>query len=556
MLTTRSVIRWTTLAFVLTTSLSLTAQSPATAARPAAAARRSTPALMVLIVVDQFRGDYVQLYGNRWTKGLHRIFNTGAYFQMAAYPYAGTVTCAGHATIGTGSFPRTHGMIGNAWFDRDAKKSNACTADPTVNAVPFGGRAGVEHHGPKWLTTNTLADELRNQSAIPPQIASFSLKARSAMGLVGHAGDLVVWEEDNGTWASSTAYTKSARSDVDAYARAHSVEAQYGRLWDKILPPAAYLFDDEGVGEAKNDGGTVSFPHPQTRPDGKADATYFLNWERSPFADEALADMAITFSDRFGQGAGTDMLAVSFSALDFVGHRFGPKSHEVQDVLARLDIQVGKLLDALDRRVGAGKYVVGFSADHGVAPIPEQVTAMGLDAGRFTAASVNTRINDAWKGFATDPASPIANGNGTDIYFTPAALAVLRGNASARQAVVDAALAGPGIAKAYWGDDLALSNAGDDPIKRAAILSYMPGRSADLLLIPKQYWMTASTGTTHGTPYLYDQRVPVALMGFGIRPGQYLTTASPADIAPTLALLAGIVLPRAEGRPLTEAIVR
>lgn len=485
-MTTRANTRWGTLVLILAMGLSLTAQTPAPAARPTPAPKRATPALVVMIVIDQFRGDYVQLYGKQWTKGLHRIFTNGAYFPLGAYPYSGTVTCAGHTTIGTGAYPRTHGMIGNSWFDRESKKSVACTADAAVNSVPFGGLPGVEHHGPKWLQTTTFADELRNQSAIPPHIASFSLKARSSIGMVGHAGDLVVWEEDNGTWATSSAFANSARPDIDAYAKAHAVYAQYGRVWDRFMPPSSYLFSDEGVGEVKNDGGAITFPHPQVRPEGKPDQTFVLNWERSPFADEALADMAITFSDNFGKTAGTDMLAVSFSALDFVGHRYGPKSHEVQDILARLDAQLGKIFDTLDRRLGAGNYVVALSADHGIAQIPEQVTALGLDAGRLTAASVNTRIIDAWKPFATDAASPIASGNGSDIYFTPAALAVLRSTPTARQAVTDAALATPGIAKAYWGDDLALANAGDDAIRHAAILSYSPGRSADLQLILKQ----------------------------------------------------------------------
>jgi len=552
----RANTQWGTLVLTLAMGLGLAAQTSAPVPRQAVAPKRTTPALVVMIVIDQFRGDYVQLYGKQWTKGLHRIFTNGAYFPLGAYPYSGTVTCAGHTTIGTGAYPRTHGMIGNAWFDRESKKSTACTADATVNSVPFGGLPGVEHHGPKWLQTTTFADELRIQSATAPRIASFSLKARSSIGMVGHAGDLVVWEEDSGTWATSSAFAGSARPDVDAYAKAHAVYAQYGRVWDRLMPVSAYLFNDDGVGEVKNDGGAITFPHPQTRPEGKPDQTFALNWERSPFADEALADMAITFSEGFGKGAGTDMLAVSFSALDFVGHRYGPKSHEVQDVLARLDLQLGKLFDTLDRRLGAANYVVALSADHGIAPIPEQITAIGLDAGRLTAASVHTRITDAFKPFATDATSPIASGNGSDIYFTPAAMAILRSTPAARHAVTDAALTAPGIARAYWGDDLAMASAGDDAIKRAAILSYSPGRSADLQLILKQYWMVSSTGTTHGTPYAYDQRVPVALMGFGIRPGQYLTSASPADLAPTLALLTGIILPRAEGRPLTEAVVR
>lgn len=548
-------IRSIAVLLILIAGLNVAAQSRPVPPR-AAPQKRTAPPLVVLIVADQFRGDYVQRYGGQWTKGLRRLIDNGAYFPLAAYPYAGTLTCAGHATIGTGAFPHTHGMIANTWFDRASKRPTACTEDAGVTSVPFGGGAGVEHHGPKWLLTDTFADELRNQATVAPHIVSVSLKARSAIGMAGHAGDLVVWHEDNGTWATSSAFARSGRADMDDYIRARPIGQQYGRIWDRLLPPAAYFFADDGAGELAPVGGTTTFPHPQTRPDGKVDQTFINTWERTPFVDERLADMAITFSEPLGKGTGTDMVAVSFSALDYVGHAFGPKSQEVQDVLARLDVQLGKLFDALDRRVGAGQYVVGFTADHGVAPIPEQVTAMGLDAGRFTAASVNTRILDAWKAFTTDAASPIASSNGTDVYFTPAALATFGSNRAARHAITEAALSAPGISRAYWGDDLGLSSAGDDGTKRAAILSYVPGRSADLLLIPKQYWMAVSSGTTHGTPYAYDQRVPLVLMGFGIRPGRYLTTATPADIAPTFALLAGITLPRAEGRPLTEAVVR
>lgn len=512
--------------------------------------------MVVLIVVDQFRGDYVQKYGAQWTKGLRRLLDTGAYFPLASYPYAYTVTCAGHSTIGTGAFPRTHGMIGNAWYDRDVKRSIACTNDPSVSSVAFGGRAGTERHGPRLMATNTFADELRYQSTTPPKVVAFSLKARSVIGMIGHGADLAVWEEDDGTWATSTAYASSPRADLDAYAKAHAVSDQYGRVWDRLMPPSAYFFTDDGVGETKSANVSPLFPKALTRPDGKPDLTWVNNWEHTPFVDESLADMSMTFTEGFGKGPGTDMLAVSFSSLDLVGHQFGPRSHEIQDVLFRLDIQLGRLFDTLDKRLGPNGYVVALSADHGVSPLPEQMTAMGLNAGRYTAASVNNRVIEAWKPFGSEGVSPIANGNGTAIYFTPAAMAVLRENAAARDAVAAAATSAPGIAKAFWADDLASRAVTSDSDREAAVLSYFPGRSPDLFLVPQPYWMTDATGTTHGTPYEFDQRVPVILMGFGVKKGQYLTTVTPADIAPTLAFLTGIVLPRAEGRVLSEAVMR
>jgi len=543
-------------ALLLTGSLTLTAQTRPAPAPQKTAAARTTPPLVVLLVVDQFRGDYVSWYGHQWTKGLRRLIDTGAYFPLAAYRHAVTLTCAGHSTIGTGAYPRTHGMIANEWFDRETKKRVTCTDDPSVTPIAFGGLTAKEHHSARMLQTNTFADELRNQASVAPHIASVSLKARSAIGMAGHSGDLLAWLEDTGVWASSSAFVKGPRPDVDAFATAHAVSKQYGRVWDRLLPPSAYLFNDDGVGELKPDDGTILFPHPQTRPGGAPDQLFVTNWERTPFIDEMLTDMALTFSEGYGTGTGTDVLAVSFSSLDYVGHRYGPKSHEVQDVLARLDVQLGRLFDALDKRVGAGRYVAVLSADHGVAPIPEQVTAQGLDAGRFTAASVNARLTEAWKPFATDGASPIANSNGTDIYFTPAAMAILATNAAARRALTDAAVSLPSIDKAYWASDLDTGVASDDPVRQSMALSFYRGRSADLQLVAKQHWMPTSGGTTHGTPYAYDQRVPLVLMGWGIKPGRYLTTAAPVDIAPTLAYMSHVNLPRADGRVLAEAMLR
>lgn len=530
---------------------------PLAQARPVpqrpAAANRTTPPLVVLIVADQFRSDYIQKYGGMWTKGLRRLVDTGAYFPLAAYPYANTVTCAGHTTIGTGAFPRTHGMIGNEWYDRATRRSTTCTNDPGVTSVPYGGRPGVERHSASSMMTNTFADELRAQSTTPAHVISLSLKAGSAIGIAGHGGDLVLWREAAATWASSTAFATSADPALDAWAKANPIDAQYGRVWDRLWPANKYFFTDNGLAEPATADYPNVFPHRLTRPDGKPDQVFYNNWQQTPFSDEMLAEIAIATSGTLGRSAGTDMLAVSFSALDIVGHRWGPRSHEVQDTLLRLDIQIGKLLDTLDARLGANNYVVGFSADHGVALIPEQLTAMGLDAGRFTSAALNARVTDAWKTATSDDANPIASG-GANMYFTPSALATIRSNRAVRDAITAAALQQPGIASAYWAEDIATGISGEDPIKRAIILSYVADRSPDLIMIPEANWMATATGSTHGTPNLYDQRVPVILMGWGIKPGRYLTTATPADLAPTFALLTGITLPRAEGRVLAEAI--
>jgi predicted AlkP superfamily pyrophosphatase or phosphodiesterase len=540
--------KWTRAQLALTVACGLIAAATLTA-------RREPPRLVVLLVVDQFRADYVTTYGARWTKGLRRLFDTGAVFQQAAYPYLGTETCPGHATIGTGAFPMTHGMVANSWYDRTSGKAIVCTDDPSVTSVPFAGGMGTEHHGPRWLLVPTFADELRAQSSHPPHIVSLSIKARAAIGMAGHGGDAVVWLEDGSPLASSSAYGKTANAAADAFVKANSIDADFGKVWDRLLPASTYLFDDDGLAEQAPDGWTTMFPHTLTRPTDEPDRIYYDNWTRTPMSDEYLGRMGAALSKDMGQGPGTDMLAIGFSALDIAGHRFGPKSHEVQDILLRLDATIGRLLDTLDQSVGAGRYVVALSADHGVSPIPEQMTALGLDAGRLVPADVGPRIDAALRPIL-GPGTYVAFSTYSDVYFAPGVMDRLRANDTARRVAAAAALATPGIARVFWGEDLAGHTASGDSTIRALALNYVAGRSGDLLMAPKPYWVNASGGTGHGTANDYDQRVPLVLAGAGIKPGQYFGAVTPADIAPTFALLTGITLAHADGHPLVEAIIK
>ncbi len=518
----------------------------------AAAAR---PRLLVVIVVDQMRADYPAWYGHQWTRGLRRLMDGGASFPLAAYPYALTLTCAGHATISTGTLPSRHGMIANEWHDRALRKNVTCTEDASIRSVPFGGREGREHHGPGYLAVNTLADELRLQSPRPPTVVGIALKARSAITLAGRRSPstYAIWEEDDGTWATSTAYMTEPAAAVDAWARANPVTAAYGRTWDRLLPPAAYLFSDDLPGEVE----PARLPKMLASPSGTPDNTFVTLWERSPYSDAATGALArhLVRALKLGQSAtGTDVLGVSFSATDLVGHAYGPKSHEVQDTLARLDVTLGELLDTLDAEVGRDHYVVALSADHGVAPIPEQSTAAALQAGRYTTAAVRTAIETTLTPLIGE-GPHVTTIVGANVYLTDGTLTRVLATPGAREAVTRAIVDIPGPGLVYWADDLAARTATDDVQLQRARRSYVPGRSGDLMVLYEPYWIVRSnTGTTHGTPWDYDRRVPVWFAGAGIRPGRYWSEVSPADIAPTLAQLAGITLAQTDGRVLGEIL--
>src|SRR4029079_314993 len=175
---------------------------------------------------------------------MHRLFTKGAYFERAAYPYASTVTCVGHTTIGTGAFPKPHGMIGNVFFDRSLGRRVSCTDDPGARAILVGGGSSNEHQGPHYLMTTSFADELRRQSPVPPRIVGLSIKADSVIGLLGHGGDatIAIWRDGSGAWATATAYAATMWPEVDTYVAGHPVSGLFPRSWTRRLPDSAYKF--------------------------------------------------------------------------------------------------------------------------------------------------------------------------------------------------------------------------------------------------------------------------------------------------------------------------
>ncbi len=519
------------------------------------AATRPAPKLAVVIVVDQMRADYVEHFRKDWTAGLKRLVSDGAWFQRAAYPYQGTWTCPGHATVATGAFPHRHGIIDNAWWDRATSSMVTCTTDDAVHDVGFGG---AEHGGNSAaaLRTPTLGDEMRGQKN--SHVATVSLKARSAIMLAGHGGDSVVWlNDDLSGWTTSSAYGSDAEPAIRRFLAASAIDADYGKSWTRMLRPPAYLHPDDGLAENPPAGWTSTFPHPLTSTSGHPDGEYHVKWERSPFADEFLERLGASIVDdlRLGRHDAPDLFAISFSTPDLVGHRFGPKSQEIQDLYARLDKTIGALLDHLDAAVGRNQYVVALTADHGIPDIPEQMAKEGVDAGRLSVRSLSD-VAERAAAAALGPGQHVARENSGEIYFRPGVYDRLRARPDALEAVVGALSAQPGVEHVFRSDDLLDAAKAATPLQRAAALSYVPGRSGDLIVAARPGWRFAPTGTTHGTANPDDQRVPIVLMGYGIRRGEYQEAATPADIAPTLASLVDVVLPHAEGRVLREAVAR
>jgi predicted AlkP superfamily pyrophosphatase or phosphodiesterase len=510
---------------------------------------RTPPRLVVILVVDQMRADYLDWYGGNLNAGLSRLLREGAVFTEAAYPYLNTITCAGHSTIGTGTFPYRHGMILNNWFDRESGKTPYCTDDPAMTEISYNGLSSVQGDSAKKLLAPAIGELIMKRGG---RSVAMSLKPRSAVTLTGHRATAVVWFDDRGGWTTSTAFTTEPVPFLRDFVAANPLTADFDKVWEKSLPPSAYRGDDEVKSEGTIAGWTRSFPHPLGIPGGKPDTQYYGRWQRSPFADEYLGRMAMASIDtlKLGQGATTDFLGVSFSAVDGVGHLFGPRSHEIQDMIVRLDRTIGRLLDHLDARVGRGNYVLGFSADHGVAEIPEQA-----GGGRIASKSVTEALQHVLVP-ALGPGTHVASTVYTNVYLTEAARRRLAKDRRLRQAVLDAARSVPGIGFSFWGPDLAKSEArrSADPVRRAAALSHHPARSGDIIVAPAQNWILSTSVTTHGTQYAYDQRVPVILFGAGVRAGTYSGKATPADLLPSLAAVAGLKIGAIDGRALKDAL--
>jgi predicted AlkP superfamily pyrophosphatase or phosphodiesterase len=540
---------------------------------PGALAQPPAPRLLVILVADQLRADYLDRYRHRWREGFRVLLDEGARFTRAEFPYLNTATCAGHVTIATGALPRTHGVILNRWWHRDEQRVFDCMDDEASPDVSYlvvqvppqanppaspsaparADSSGVGGNSARRVLVPTLADRLRAERP-GARVVALSLKARAAVPLAGHGGDVVTWfDEPTRAFVTSRAFSREPIESVRAFIARDPPENDHGKVWTLGDRESTYRHADLAAGERPKAGWTAVFPHRIVGADG-ADAQYFDRWQKSPFSDAFLGRMAaaVVGDLQLGQRSTTDYLAISFSALDLAGHDFGPDSREVEDLLMRLDGTLGALLRRLDELIGRDNYIVALTADHGAAPTPEQA-----GGGRVASEDVQQIVEQALVGrWGRRDAAYVAWAGSGSIYFASGVYERLQRDSAALQSVMRALLDVPGIMRVVRAEEI--TAASRDPLIQAAAAGYRPGRTADLLLVPKRHWVVEwraeNEATNHGTFHEYDRRVPILLRGHRVRPGRYDARVSPADIAPTLAYLAGMSLPTADGRVLTAAI--
>ncbi len=504
------------------------------------AAEARKPRLVLFISVDQARFDYLVRFRPLFKDGLKLILDRGVHFTNTFHDYAVTETGPGHATLATGSFPAKTGIISNEWFDRARRRVVNCVEDPASPIVTSKGTstaASSSGRSPRHLLLSGLADWIRRAD---PQSKVFaaSRKDRGAILLGGGQAHGAFWYDDKtGEFVTSEYYYRTYPEWIRAFTRDHSPALRFGKLWTP-LPVSEEARKTAGI-EIVNCAST--FPHPIGGLTFTPDAAYFLAFGATPYMDEYLSEFAqqLVAQEKLGQDDHLDFLGLSFSAVDSVGHTYGPNSPEALDTFLRLDQILGALLRYLDQQVGLDRMVISFSADHGVMELPEYLKMKNLPGSRISMEDVV-----CLEGLGAKLEEKFGKDNWLleDLYFNYETLA--KRNLSREQ--VERELSGrlarcPSVSRVWTRTELLNPPPNRDPFLVRYLHSFNPERSPDLLIQYREHVLPHfGPGTGHGSPYDYDRHIPFVLIVPG-RPAKVVEQEIwSVDIAPTVASILGI----------------
>jgi predicted AlkP superfamily pyrophosphatase or phosphodiesterase len=515
--------------------------------------------LVVGIVIDQFRADYLVRFADQFAAGgFRRLLDNGAVFANAHYPYTPTYTACGHAAFMSGATPSMNGIVGNEWYERETGKRITSVSDAGVKLL--GGKDDSGGASPIKLMGTTLGDEMRFATQGQAKVVGVSFKDRSAILPAGKHPNGAYWfNATTGTFVSSTYYFNELPAWAQKFNRESRPDRYFGKKWERLLPAEAYSRSqpDDSPYEKSVYGNT--FPYTINGGDAQPGSKFYTQFEATPFGNEFLAEFAKAAIEGEGLGADdvTDLLTVSFSSNDLLGHTYGPYSQEVQDMTLRTDRVLADFFAYLDKKIGLDHIVVALSADHGVAPIPEQAKAMGYGGrieNRPLLAAVETALNAR---FGEEKEGKwVKQFVNSNVYLDDAVIDRRKADrVELEKAICGAALKVTGVGACFTRTDLVNGRLPATKVAASVGRGIYPGRNGDVILVPQPYFFFAEgLGTTHGTPYNYDTHVPVIFFGVGIAPGRQLREASPIDIAPTLAALLHLTPPsNSEGHILTEA---
>jgi len=503
-----------------------------------ASAYNGRPKLVVVIVIDQFRGDYVERYHDEFgDSGFRFLTDHGAYFPNCNYNYANTRTAPGHATLFSGAYSNGHGIVANEWWDQTKKRMVTSVEDDSTKMVGVDDdKAGASPHN---LLADTLGDELKLATQGKARVFGVSLKDRAAILPAGFGADGAYWiEPKSGDWITSTYY----RDQLPRWVQDFN-STRPAKYWDR---------------DWKNAEGTVlrSTAHRKSK-DG-SDAGFYEVIGSTAYANEYEFDFAkqLIVYENVGRGPATDFLSISLSANDILGHQVGPDTPEMRQMALDLDRDLADFFNFLGHQIGLVNVWVALSADHGVSSLPDAVKKLHIPAANLGASKLEAQINAALvaKYSAHHPVAyvrldyPMA-------WLDQEAFAAVHVREHEAELAVGEAMKQVGLPGFYTKSQLAAGEVPDTALGRKYLNSYSPEGSWYVMGVPEIYTVGGATGTDHASPYTYDTHVPLVFYGIPFHPGTYRTSVEPVDMAATLASLLGINAPtHSVGRVLTEAL--
>lgn len=511
-----------------------------------ASASFDKPKLVVGIVVDQMRADFIYRYWHKYGEGgFKRLVRDGFFFKDSHYNYVPTYTGPGHASIYTGTTPAVHGIIANEWLDKTSHKKIYCTEDLTVHAL--GGTEKLGQMSPKNMLTTTLGDQLKLSNNSQSKVIGIALKDCGAILPAGHLANAAYWfDAVSGNWMTSNYYMAQLPDWVNAFNQKGLSKVYLNQQWQTLLPLATYteslkddnLFEGTFNGELK-----PVFPHdlvtlaPQNNNGGLLKTTPFSNSLTKDFAIQAIQ------AEKLGKHAVTDMLMLSFSATDYVGHQFAPQSVEVEDTYLRLDQDLTELLTFLDYWVGKKQILMFLTADHGVVESPAYLKSLKIPAGFINAKELSQVLENFL--IAQYGENLLLTYTNQQVFLDLKKIADLKLSSSeVGNSVAEFLMNIKGVATTVTQETLN-KNFFSSGINHYIQLGYNPQRSGDVMVTYQAGWIDSEkiTGTSHGSPYSYDTHVPLLWYGWKISAGQSLESVEITDIATTLALLLDIQAP-------------
>ena len=475
---------------------------------------------MLAIVVDQFRYDYLMRFRADYSSGLDTLLKTGAVFTSANLEHFPTVTAIGHSTFLSGAMPSGSGIVGNEWYAREEHRAVTSVSDPGTNLL--GGKG--EGSSPHRLLVSTIGDELKIANGGKSRVIGISLKDRAAILPAGHMANGAYWfDSEAGAFVSSSYYFEDLPAWVKDFNQGHAADKFGGAKWlDHTLPS----------------------DHKQL----------YAALAASPFGNElieAFAERALQ-AEQLGTHETPDVLAVSFSSNDYVGHQVGPDAPEIREMCIRTDRLLGQLFQAVDRQAGMANVLVVLTADHGVAPVPEVNMNRKMPGGRIPQATFTHAVERALDMRYGEDKWIVSSAEGA-IYFDQPLIAGKKLDPAEVDHVALQALIGlPHVFRVYTREQLE-NSVPSDVVGRRVVNGFYPRRSPDLEILLEPYWLFAESGTSHGTTFSYDSHIPLIFMGAGIKASEYTQPAALNDVAPTLAVILNVEPPAGSvGRVLSE----